>query len=50
MKGELLRFTWHISFAVEAVYHFQFGERFSKIEDLSGGDLSTLTGVMRFRL
>ena len=42
--------TWHVSFAVEAVYHFQFGESFSKITDISGGDLSTLTGVMRFRL
>jgi hypothetical protein len=42
--------SWHVSFAVEATYHFQFSESFSKIEDISGGDLSTLTGVMRFRL
>lgn len=42
--------TWHVSFAVEATYHFQFGESFSKIDSISGGDLSTLTGVMRFRL
>jgi hypothetical protein len=42
--------TWHISFAVEATYHFMFSESFSKIDSISGGDLSTLTGVMRFRL
>ncbi len=42
--------TWHVGFAIEAVYHFQVGESFSAVDDISGGDLSTLTGVMRLRL
>jgi Outer membrane protein beta-barrel domain len=42
--------SWHVSFAAEATYHFQLGESFSAVESISGADLSTLTGVMRFRL
>jgi Outer membrane protein beta-barrel domain len=42
--------SWHFSLAVEATYHFQLGESFSSVDNIAGGDFSTLTGVMRFRM
>jgi hypothetical protein len=44
--------TWHVSFGIEATYHFQLGESFSNTttRGIDGGDLSTVNGVLRVRL
>jgi hypothetical protein len=48
--GVELMLSWHVSFAVEATYRFQIGESFSRNDTIGGADLTTFTGVMRFRL
>lgn len=44
--------TWHMSLGLEATYHFAVGESYSAVtaNGIDGGDLSTFTAVMRFRL
>lgn len=42
--------SWHVSFAVEAAYRFLIGESFSANDAIGGADLTTFSGVMRFRL
>jgi hypothetical protein len=44
--------SWQASLGLEATYHYQMGEKFSSntVNDIDGGDLSTVTVVMRFRL
>jgi hypothetical protein len=44
--------TWHLSIGLEATYHFAIGESYSAVtaNGIDGGDVSTFTGVMRFRL
>lgn len=48
--GLELMLSWHVSVAVEGAYRFQIGESFSNNDAVSGADMTTLTGVMRFRL
>jgi hypothetical protein len=44
--------TWHMSLGAEATYHFAIGESYSAVtaNNIGGGDVSTFTAVMRFRL
>ncbi len=43
--------TWHFSLAVEGTFRFQLGENFARTNDAIGGaDVTTLTGVVKFRL
>jgi len=48
--GIELMLSWHVTFAVEAAFRYQYGEVFSTNGAIDGGDLSSLTGVLRFRL
>ncbi|HEX4515613.1 MAG TPA: outer membrane beta-barrel protein [Polyangiaceae bacterium] len=43
--------TWHFSLAVEGTYRFQIGENFATTnDDIGGADVTTLTGVVKFKL
>jgi hypothetical protein len=44
--------TWHMSLGFEATYHFAIGDSYSAVtaNGIGGGDVSTFTAVMRFRL
>ena len=47
--GLELMLSWHVTFALEAAFRYLYGEVFSTNDKIDGGDLSSLTGVMRFR-
>ncbi len=48
--GLELLLSWHVGIAIEGTYRFQLGEVYSTNSAIDGGDLTTLTGVLRFRL
>ena len=48
--GVELMLSWHVTFAIEAAFRYLYGEVFSANDAIDGGDVSSLSGVMRFRL
>ena len=42
--------SWHVSLAAEATFRFFLKESFSALDDRAGADLTSFTGVVRFRL
>ena len=48
--GVELLLSWHVGLAIEGTYRFQLSESFSQNDTIGGADLTTLTGVLRFRL
>jgi len=48
--GVEIMLSWHVTFALEAAFRYQYGEVYSTHDAIDGGDVSSLSGVLRLRL